>query len=209
MRPRKTNLCMATHYIRWPIVNIIYAIRRVQNPAQNTLPSKGGFAHRNPSQRVQTPSTPYKVNTEIDLNDILRHLQRKYNFRPDKKYRLKEVKKNPSNPNLWITPNYRPPRHVHLPRDPVKGWSIKDLYNKQDFFDYFQDEFGNLPDGRYAVSHPRGGNKGFRWYFIVELRDGLVTGNEWKDKSNALEYGRSSDYWMFQEYFNLRQEHGV
>jgi len=143
----------------------------------------------------------------LDIDDAIHHLEKNYNFHPGKKYKLRRIQGHPSKPELWNTEAYRPARHIQLPEDPVIGWSIKELRNKKDFQRYFEDEFGNLPNGQYTAFTGLGRGKGFAWFFRLKLEDGQVT--NWWDKSQAQNRHYSSSYYAFQKYFNLREDWNV
>lgn len=141
------------------------------------------------------------------VDKILKKIKNTHNFRPEKRYPLYIIKDHEKDDRLWNPTKYSPPRKLYLPRDPLAGWRIYDIETLTDFESYFEDEFENLPDGKYAVHWPRGGNKGFAWFFILDYEDGTV--KKWYKKSKGKEYGATSRYTAFQKYFNLREKMGV
>jgi len=134
----------------------------------------------------------------------------KYNFKPDKKYELEKITEvdGKNGGTLWNKSKYKPVRTVHLPRNPVKGTSIYDLRDKDDFKQYFENRFGDLPNGLYTTTFGQGGNNPITWLFLVRLENGKVV--DWRKKSKATNTRQnSSTYYALEEYFQIREELGV
>lgn len=146
----------------------------------------------------------------MDLEDAVQRLVDNYNFRPGRKYELQIIRDRDKNGGtLWDRETYIPIRTIELPRNPPSGYtSIYDLRDRKDFFQYFENRFPDLPDGRYTALTSRGGNDGFAWFFLLEYRGGEVT--EWWKKSKATNTRQnSSSYFALPDYFRIREDWGV
>ncbi|MCU4754509.1 hypothetical protein OB919_21490 [Halobacteria archaeon AArc-curdl1] len=148
--------------------------------------------------------------TELTKEDAVQHLIKNHNFKPGQKYKLKKIKEieTKTGGTIWNTKDVNPAAHIKLPRDPTTGWSIYDLRSKKDFSRYFEEQFQDFPDGKYAAYTQRGGDKGFGWFFVLDYRNNEVV--NWYKKSkatNTREY--SSSYYAFPDYFRIRQDWNV
>ncbi|MFU1780272.1 hypothetical protein ACM16X_02700 [Haloarcula japonica] len=148
----------------------------------------------------------------MDADDALRKIERQYNFKPGRKYPLYKVtdKRGRNGGTVLSKEKVQPRREIQLERNPPSGYtSIYDLKDKKDFFQYFENRFPDLPDGRYTAITSRGGNKGFAWFFLLEYRNGRVT--DWTKKSKATNprEGYRSSYYALPKYFRLREEMNV
>ena len=147
----------------------------------------------------------------MEAEQAVQELVEKYNFDPSGKYRIERIeeKSGRNSGTIWKRTKYKPARHIHLPRNPVKGTSIYKLEDQDDFKRYFEDQFGNLPNGVYTATYSRGGNNGFAWLFWLRLENGKVV--NWRKKSKATNKyeGYSSTYFVLPQYFRLREELGV
>jgi hypothetical protein len=162
---------------------------------------------------VQNHSTAarHEVKTySVDEEQAVQELVDKYNFQPEKKYRLQRIQEvnGKNGGTLWNNKKYKPIRNIHLPRNPVKGRSIYDLHDQDDFKQYFEEEFGNLPNGLYTAMTSKGGNDGFAWLFLLRLENGNVV-NWWKKSKATNPRQHSSTYYALPYYFQLREELGV
>lgn len=146
----------------------------------------------------------------MDPEQAVQDLINKYNFKPRKKYALYTITEieGKNGGTLLNKKKYRPRRNLHLPREPVKGLSIYDLKDQDDFKHYFQKQFGKLPNGVYSAMTSKGGNNGFAWLFKLRLENGEVV-NWWKKSKATNPRQNSSTYYAFPHYFNLREELGV
>jgi len=146
----------------------------------------------------------------MDIEDALQLFIDNRNFKPGKKYALYTITEidGKNGGTLLNKQKYRPRRNLYLPRDPVKGTSIYDLKDQDDFEHYFEKQFGNLPNGVYAAMTSRGGNDGWAWLFKLRLENGEVD-KWWKKSQPENTRQNSSTYYGFPYYFNLREELGV
>ena len=145
----------------------------------------------------------------MDIEDAVQQIIDKYNFTPGKKYslyRLKDVEGK--NGGTLEVPNKVHTRTFQLERDPAYGTGLYDLEDKDDFIQYFEENYGNLPNGKYTAGTSRGGNDGMAYFFRLRLENGEVV-NWWKKSIARNSRQNSSTYYVLQEYFNLREELGV
>jgi hypothetical protein len=152
------------------------------------------------------------------IDKILSKLKKDYNFRPERKYRLQRRKprndegsdkfqKKSTHEKLGMDTEWkrvRPARYLELPREPHVGKSIYEIRNKNSFTRYFENQFGDLPDGVYTALTSTGRGGDFIWLFVLQLEQGEVTW--WKKKSNGTPYRNSSTYFCFPKYFQMRDD---
>jgi hypothetical protein len=147
----------------------------------------------------------------VNAEEAVQKIINQYNFKPDKEdgYTLYTVteKEGRNGGTILSKEKYQPRRTIKLPRNPPSGYtSIYDLKEKKDFFQYFENRFPNLPDGRYTAITSRGGNKGFAWLFLLEYHNGKVSNWIKKSKASNPREGYRSSYYALPKYFRLRDE---
>jgi hypothetical protein len=145
----------------------------------------------------------------LDVEDAVQELIEKKHFYPEEKYELFKIKKidGKNGGTLELKKKYKPIRNIHLPRSPVKGTSIYDLRDQDDFEQYFEKEFGNLPNGIYTARKNLG-NDGWTYLFRLRLENGKVV-NWWKKSKATNPRQNSSTYYALPYYFQLREDLGV
>jgi len=148
----------------------------------------------------------------VNAEEAVQKIINQYNFRPSRKYKLETIteKETKTGGILWIYQTYKPLREIKLPRNPPSGYtSIYDLRDKEDFFQYFENRFPDLPDGRYCARTSAGGNNGMSTLFILDYSNGQVT--NWIKKSNPKNKykGYSARYYALPKYFRVRDDLNV
>jgi hypothetical protein len=145
----------------------------------------------------------------VDIEDAVQQIIEKHNFIPGKTYnlyRLKEI--NGKNGGTLEVPKTVHTRTFQLERDPNFGTGLHDLKDKDDFISYFEENYGKLPNGKYAAGTSRGGNDGMAYFFRLRLENGEVV--KWWAKSKAKNTRQnSSTYYVLPDYFRIREELGV
>jgi len=161
----------------------------------------------------------------MDVDDLIDTLKTKYNFHPSRSrrdpiskdyYYLYKLSRNEKDDGrvLIDKQKIKPSRTINLPRNPEIGPSIYDIKTRKDFNQYFENEFGDLDDGEYAVLINRGGNKGFTWLFWINLQNGKITSHDnWGSKhkghkqySNATNSRQNSSTQFALEWFLDQRE---
>jgi len=151
---------------------------------------------------VKTP----QLNPETAVQELIR----KHKIELGKKYKLHKVQETEAKNGGTNFKNqvYQPIRTIKLERNPVQGTGIYDLEDQDDFKRFFENNYGNLPNGIYTAMTGLGRGKGFSWFFLLRLENGKVV--EWWEKSKGTNpRGHSSTYYALQYYFNKREELGV
>lgn len=96
-----------------------------------------------------------------------------------------------------------------LPRDPGRPRTgIEDIKDIDDFIEWFDEKY-DLPDGVYAGYENFGGNIGYAWFFLFEIKHGSIKKSSWKKKSNGKARDRSSKYFSLPYYFKERKKWNV
>jgi len=145
----------------------------------------------------------------LDIEDAVQKLIQKRNFKPGKKYTLERIHEIDGR-NGGTLRNYEKihTRTVQLERDPHYGTGLYDLKDEDDFTQFFEENYGNMPNGRYTARTSRGGNDGMTTLFELRLENGEAV-NWWKKSQPPTKYHYSSRYFAFPLYFKIREDLGV
>lgn len=144
----------------------------------------------------------------MDVEDAVQELIQKHKFKPGEKYTLERIKEidGKNGGTLEIKEKVHT-RTFQLERDPDFGTGLYDLKDEDDFKRFFEENYGNLDNGKYLV-RKKLGNDGWSYFLKLRLENGKVV-NWWKKSKATNPRQNSSTYYAFPEYFNLREDLGV